>query len=171
MSIFDISLLVILAAFILNGLFKGIIRSLGHIVGLLIGAYVASHFYLALYEWGKHLANGHENVGKVVAFILLFVIVTRLVDWLFVLLEKLFKFVAVIPGSKYINNLLGAALGFLEGSLFLGLLIFVISKYAIIGNFFADQIAASRLAPFLLWVAKLAMPLLPEALKAIQSLV
>ena len=170
MSIFDISLIIILAAFVFNGLFKGVIRSVGHIIGLFVGAYVASHYYLVLFEWGKNLAAGHDNAGKVIAFVILFVLVARLVDFLFVLLEKLFKLVAIIPGSKYINNLLGAALGFLEGALFLGLIIFVISKYAIIGHFFGDQIVNSRIAPLLLKVANLAMPLLPEALKAIKSL-
>jgi len=114
MSIFDISLLIILAAFIFSGLFKGLIRSLGHIIGLLVGAYVASHYYLVIFEWGKNLAAGHDTVGKVITFIVVFAVVARLVDFIFFLLEKAFKFIAVIPGSKYINNLLGAVLGFLQ---------------------------------------------------------
>lgn len=171
MSIFDISLLIILGGFAVNGLFKGIIRLVGHFAGLIIGAYIASHFYLNLYEWGKSIANGHENIGKVLAFIILFIVVTRLVILVFDLIEKLFKFIAVIPGSKYINNLLGAALGFLEGAIFLGLILYVISRYAFIGNFFGDQLANSVIAPFLLNIVGIILPLLPEALKALKSLI
>ena len=171
MSIFDICLLVILAGFVFSGLFKGIIRLAGHFIGLIVGAYVASRFYLNLYEWGKAIANGHDNVGKVVAFIILFVVVTRLVILLFVLLEKLFNFIAVIPGSKYVNNLLGAALGFIEGSLFLGTILFVISRYSVIGDFFGDQLTKSVIAPFLLKIVDIILPLLPTALTALKSLI
>jgi membrane protein required for colicin V production len=171
MSNFDIALVVILAGFVLNGLFKGLIRLLGHIVGLIVGAYVASHYYLVVFEWGKNLANGRDNIGKIVAFIIVFVVVTRLVDYLFVFVEKFFKFLAVIPGSKYINNLLGGILGFIEGALFLGLILFVVSRYAFIGNFFGDQLINSQVAPFLLKIATLIMPVLPEALKALKALI
>lgn len=171
MSTFDIVLLIILGAFTVSGLFKGIIRIAGRLVGLVAGAYVASHFYLNLYEWGKNIANGHENAGKVVAFIILFVVVARLVALLFVLLEKLFNFIAVIPGSKYINNLLGALLGLLEGSLFVGLILYVISRYSFIGNFFADQLTESKVAPILLNAVDLILPLLPQALKALKSII
>jgi len=171
MSTFDIILLIILGAFTVSGLFKGIIRIVGRLVGLIAGAYIASRFYLNLYDWGKNIVNGHENAGKVIAFIILFVVVTRLVVWLFILLEKLFNFIAVIPGSKYINNLLGAVLGFLEGSLFLGLILFVISRYSLIGNFFGDQLTNSRIAPFLLKIVDIILPFLPEALKALKSII
>ncbi len=171
MSIFDISLLIILAGFVFNGLFKGLIRSLGHIIGLLVGAYVASHYYLAVFEWVKNLAAGHDTVGKVIIFILVFVVVTRLVDFIFLLLEKAFKFIAIIPGSKYINNLLGAILGFFGGAIFLGLILFVISKYALIGNFFGDQLVNSQIAPWLVKIASVIMPLLPSALKILKSII
>jgi len=171
MSIFDISLLVILAGFVINGLFKGLIRLFGHVVGLIIGAYIASHFYLFCYEWWKSIFNGHDAVGKVVTFIVLFVLVTRLMDFVFRLIEKLFNFIAIIPGSKYINNIAGAVLGFLEGSLFLGLIIFVISRYSLIGNFFGPQLTSSLIAPFLLKIVNIILPILPDALKALQSII
>ncbi|MFA5753909.1 MAG: CvpA family protein [Patescibacteria group bacterium] len=171
MSIFDISLIIILGGFIVNGLFKGLIRLLGHVVGIIIGAYAASHFYLVIYEWSKNIFNGHENVGKVVAFILLFIIVTRLTDWLFVLIEKIFKLVAIIPGSKYINNILGAALGFVEGALFLGLILFVVIRYTPVGATFAAQLAESVMVPFLLKIVRIILPILPDALKALKTIV
>jgi len=108
MSIFDITLLVILAGFVLNGLVKGIIRMVGHLIGLIVGAYVASNYYLYFYGWIQGWAAGHENLWKVLVFIIVFVLVARLVDFGFLLVEKIFKFIAIIPGSKYINNLIGA---------------------------------------------------------------
>ncbi len=171
MSTFDISLVIILLGFVLNGLFKGLIRLLGHVVGLIIGAYIASHFYLFFFEWWKSIFNGHDAVGKAVTFIVLFTLVTWVMDFVFKLIEKLFNLIAIIPGSKYINNVAGAVLGFLEGALFLGLIIFVISRYALIGNFFGSQLTTSVVAPFLLKIVNIILPILPDALKALQSII
>lgn len=177
MSIFDISLLVIIGGFVINGLFKGLIKILGNVVGLIIGAFVASHYYLAFYSWAlnwtwlRNVIGVHQNIGRVAAFILVFVITTRLVGVIFYLIEKFFDFIAVIPGSKYINNLLGGALGFLEGALFLGLIIYVASRYTLVGNFFGQQLTDSTVAPLLLKVVNIILPVLPEALKALKSVI
>lgn len=177
MSTFDIVLLVLIGGFVINGLFKGLIKLLGHLAGLIVGAYVASHFYLNFYallskwNWLKDWATDHENFAKVLAFIILFALVARLTALLFFVIEKIFNFIAVIPGSKYINNLLGAALGLLEGSLSVGLIIYVISRYTLISNFFGEQLTDSIVAPLLIKVVNIILPLLPEALKALRAII
>jgi membrane protein required for colicin V production len=171
MTIFDIVLAVILAASVFSGLRRGLIRSLGSIIGLIIGAYVASHFYLIFFEWGRSFAGSHEAVGKVAAFVILFIVVTSLTNLIFFLIEKVFNLLAIIPGSRYLNNILGALLGLLEGSLFLGLIVFVASRYALIGNLFGDSLAKSVIAPWLLRVVNIVLPVLPEALKALKSII
>ncbi len=171
MSIFDLSLVVILFVFVVNGLFKGLIRLLGHVIGLIIGAFIASHYYLLFFSWWGKIFNEHVAIGKVISFIVLFVVVSRLMDLAFKLVEKLFNLIAIIPGSKYINNIAGAVLGFLEGSLFLGLILFVISRYSLIGNFFGEQLTSSVVAPFLLKIVNIILPILPDTLKALQSVI
>lgn len=150
---------------------KGLIRSVGRIIGLIIGAFVASHFYLVFFEWGRSLAGSHEAVGKVIAFIALFIVASSLVNLIFFIIEKIFNFIAFIPGSRYLNNILGALLGLLEGSLFLGLIVFVASRYALIGQLFGDSLAQSIIAPWLLRVVNIILPVLPEALKALKSII
>lgn len=171
MGILDIVLLVLLAFFTICGLKKGLIRSLGNLVGVIIGAYVASHFYLQVFEWGRDWAGDHEALGKVIAFIVLFVAATSLTNFIFFLIEKIFNLLAFIPGSKYINNLLGGILGLLEGSLFLGLILYVASRYAFIAGSFGEKLTESIVAPWLVKVSGLIVPVLPEALKALQSLI
>ncbi len=171
MSIFDISLIIILGGFVLSGLFKGLIRTVGQIVGLFLGAYVASHYYLLLYARAQGLSGGHENVAKVVCFLVLFFVVAWLVDLLFRFLKKVFKFIAVIPGSKYLDNLFGAIFGFISGAIFLGIILLVIAKYSMLGNFFGDQVVNSKLAPFLVLIAEVTTPFLSQALLALKSLI
>ncbi|MGE5425957.1 MAG: CvpA family protein [Bacillota bacterium] len=171
MSYFDIALLVIVAGFVFNGLSKGLIRLLGNIVGLIAGAFIASRFYLQFFEWSQNLFGARENLGKVISFIVVFILVTIAVDWIFVIIEKIFNLISIIPFTKFINNLAGAALGFLEGSLAIGLVLFVASRYAWIGSLFGDHLVSSQLVPFFLRIVNLIMPVLPSALKALQSLV
>lgn len=177
MSTFDIVLLILVGVFAINGLFKGLIKLIGNLAGLIVGAYIASHFYLIFFNWLSSwdwlmnwLAN-HENSAKVLAFIILFVLVAKLTAILFLIVERIFNFIAVIPGSKYLNNLLGAILGLLEGSLSVGLIIYVISRYTLISNFFGEQLTSSVIAPLLLKVVNIILPLLPDALKALQAII
>lgn len=171
MSYFDMGLLVVIAGFVFNGLAKGMIRLLGQIVGLIIGAYVASHFYLTFYKWGESMVNWGENTEKFLAFTILFILVTSLIGVVFVMIEKLFDLISIIPFTKTINKLLGGVLGLLEGSLALGLLIYVASRYAWIGGFMGTNLTNSHVAPILMKVAYIVVPVLPDALKALQSII
>lgn len=171
MSYFDIALLVIISATTLNGLSKGLIRLLGKLAGLLVGIFIASHFYLQFYQWSQGIFAGRESLGKVVSFIVVFVLVTLVVNWAFVIIEKIFKLISIIPFTGLINRLLGGALGFLEGSLFIGMILFVVSKYAWIGSLFGDYLVSSQMAPFFLSVVNIVVPILPSTLKALQSLI
>jgi hypothetical protein len=96
-----------------------------------------------------------------------------LVDVVFKLLEKIFNILAIIPGSKYLNNIAGAVLGFLEGALFLGLIIFIASRYASLGNLLGlgEKLGDSIIVPILLKVVYFVLPFLPEALRLLKNLV
>jgi len=171
MSYFDIGLLVILLIFVGNGLAKGLIRLLGQVVGLIVASYVASHFYLTFYQWGQDMVNWGEGTEKFLSFLIVFVLVTSLVGIVFIIIEKIFNLIAIIPFTKTINRLLGGALGLLEGSLSLGLILFVAVRYAWIGGFFGSQLVESKVAPLMIKVANIVMPFLPEALKALKSII
>jgi len=171
MSYFDIGLIVITLIFVANGLRKGLIRLLGQVVGLIIASYVASHFYLTFYEWGKDMVSFSEGTEKFLAFIILFILVTSVIGIVFVAIEKIFDLISIIPFTKTINRLLGGALGLLEGSLALGLILFVAARYAWVGGLFGSQLVNSKVAPWLINVANIVMPFLPEALKALKSII
>jgi uncharacterized membrane protein required for colicin V production len=171
MSYFDIGLLVVIGGFVFNGLAKGMIRLLGQIVGLIIGAYVASHFYLTFYKWGESMVNWGENTEKFLSFTILFVLTTSLIGFVFVMIEKLFDLISIIPFTKTINRLLGGALGLLEGSLALGLLLYVASRYALISGFMGANLTNSHVAPILVKVTNIIVPVLPDALRALQSII
>ncbi|MEI6835843.1 MAG: CvpA family protein [Candidatus Falkowbacteria bacterium] len=171
MSYFDIGLLVILAGFIGNGLAKGLIRLLGQVVGLIIASYVASHFYLVFYDWAKNWTGFSMGTEKFLSFVILFVVVAGVVSVAFILIEKIFDLISIIPFTKLINRLLGGILGFIEGALALGLILFVAARYAWIGSLMGGQLVSSHVAPWLIKVATIIMPFLPEALKTLKSII
>lgn len=171
MSYFDIALIIIVAAFTINGFIKGFIKLLGKIVALVIGIFAASHFYLQFYEWAQSFFAPREALGKVVSFIVVFIVLTVIINFIFILIEKVFKLISIIPFTKLINNILGAALGFVEGALSIGIILFVVSKYAWIGSLFGNKLIASQLAPFFIKMVNIIMPILPQALKTIQSII
>jgi len=171
MSIFDVVLLISLAGFVFYGIFFGLIRTFGTFAGVLVGAFLASRFYLPVSDWLSSLFFGYNNLGKVLVFILLFSLFNRLTGFLFYLLDRAFNIISIIPFLKTFNRLGGAILGFITGSLILGLILYVASRYSLIESLFGHWLVDSKVAPFLLKVANLLLPLLPEVLKKLQSLI
>jgi uncharacterized membrane protein required for colicin V production len=167
MSYFDIGLVVILAGFLGNGLHKGLIRLLGQVVGLIVASYVSSHFYLTFYQWGGEMVNWSEGVEKFLSFLILFILVTSIIGAVFVVIEKLFNLVSIIPFTKLINRLLGGAVGLLEGSLSLGLILLVAANF----HLFNSQITASKVTPWLIKIAEAVMPFLPKIFDGLKAVI
>jgi membrane protein required for colicin V production len=167
----DVVLLIVLFGFVFYGLFFGFIRSLGSLVGVLVGAILASRLYLIVFDWFQDFFMGHDNLGKVVVFIILFTLINRLVGILFYIIEKVFNLLTIIPFLKTINRLLGAVFGFITGGFFIGLILYVANKYAFIEHWVGKWLVDSFLAPIFLKFANYLLPLLPEMLKKLQSLI
>lgn len=167
MSIFDLSLILVLVGFAINGLFRGLIKMIGAILAFILGIFFASRLYLPFYEWGSNYISGQENILKIISFIILLLLISKLVELFFVFLEKVFKLAAFIPGTKLINNILGAIFGFILGSLFLGAIIYILSRYLDFSGSITNLIEVSSIAKFLLSVNSIILPLLPNAFKSI----
>jgi membrane protein required for colicin V production len=171
MVLFDTILIVILAGFVFYGLFKGIIKMLGSLAGLVIGAWLASHYYVDFANWLSQFNIGTDYILKIISFIFLFALISKLVSLAFSLLEKLLHLIFLIPFVKTLDRLLGALLGLAIGSISIGLILFVISKYVPASTDLANWLINSEVAPLFLRVARILMPLLPEALKLITGII
>ena len=166
MAIFDIVLLIIFAGFVFYGLFFGLIRTLGSLLGAVIGLWLTFIFYLTVFDWIRNLFFGYELFGKAITFIILFTLINRLIGFIFALLDRTFDLLSVIPFLKTINRLAGALLGFIEGGLVLGLILLYISQTSLGG-----WLDGSQVAPFLIKFSKVIMPLLPGLLDKIKEVV
>jgi uncharacterized membrane protein required for colicin V production len=167
----DLILVALLGFFIAYGLFYGLIRTFGVFAGVILGAIIASRTYIMVADWIEPVFFGYNNLGKVLTFIILFTAINRLVGFLFYLLDKTFKIISILPFLKTFNRLGGGIMGFVTGSLTLGLVIYVTSRYSFLTHWFGQLLADSQIAPFMLKVNNLLLPLLPEFLKKLQSLI
>jgi uncharacterized membrane protein required for colicin V production len=170
MSAFDIVLIVFLVLCALRGLTTGLIKAVGSFFGIIGGAFFASHFYLTVFPYVQKVFAGYDNIGRVSCFVVIFIISAWIINMLFMMLDKTFNLLAIIPFMKSINRLAGGILGLLVGAIILGLLIYVAAKYAPAGTMVGNWLLNSQIAPWLLIVAKILMPLLSVSLKNIQSI-
>lgn len=167
----DIALLLILAGFVFYGLFFGLIKVFGSLAGVVVGAWAASRIYLLVFAWLKSLAFGYDDLGKIISFILCFIIINRLICLAFALLDRTFNLISVIPFLKTINRLGGLVIGFIEGGLVVGLLLYVIGRYTMAQSFLGPFLLKSQLAPFFLQFMAVLKPLLPALLKQLHSVI
>lgn len=129
MLIVDIILIVILASFVVSGSRNGFIETLGNLVGAVIG-------FLAARAWSPWLGSivgiilpGRAGIARLIAFVIIFIIVDRLVGFLFKLADTLLKIVTRLPIISSINALLGAIIGFAEGIVLVGSSVYLIITY------------------------------------------
>jgi uncharacterized membrane protein required for colicin V production len=168
MSIFDFFLLIILASFVWFGFWFGLIHTFGVLIGIIAGTFVAGLWYDYLAKWTLFIFGGNLNLARVICFIIIFIAINRLVGFVFYLINKIFKFLSIIPFLKTINRLAGAVLGFIEGVLVLGLILYVTLRYPF-WTWLNQAIASSKIASYLITIAKILKLLLPEALKRVKD--
>ncbi len=168
MSWFDLSLAVIIGGFTLFGFWFGFVHTAGSLLGTLAGAYVASRYYEMAAQWLTHITGWQGNTARVIMFVLILFAVSRLIGFLFFIVDKFLSFLTNLPFISSLNRVLGAALGFLEGVMTLGLFLFFVERFPVSEKFMI-MVAESELAPKLRAVADVFIPLLPEALKLLQS--
>ena len=167
MSFVDIVLLIILGGFTLFGLWFGAIHTFGALLGTIAGAFVAGHKFAVIALFFQEKFGGSLPVWKVVAFLLIFTIINRLIGLLFYILEKIFHLLAIIPFLKTINRLAGAILGLIEGALIIGLTLHIAGVIPLASWFTAKILIPSEVAQYLLGTARVLLPLIPETLRVL----
>ena len=168
LSIVDLVLILIIAAFAFFGLFFGFIHTLGSLLGTVLGVFLASRLIDPVYEaYGWLLGGG--AVGKVIMFVILFVLISRLVGLMFWFLEKTFNLLKIIPFAKTINRLLGAVLGFLEGVLVVAVVVYIALQFIHAGAL-EQTLRSSPVVIHLLYIVDVIKFLFPQQLKQLKEI-
>src|SRR6056297_1995577 len=164
MTIFDLVLLFLWAGFVFYGFFFGLIRTLGSLLGIIVGAWLASVFYLDFFNLIKPWCFGLDNLGKIIAFLILFLIITKLVSILVSIVDRAFDIISIIPFLKTINRMTGAILGFFEGAVVLGLLLYALALLSSFSGTVGGWLVNSQVTIFLIKTISTIIPFLESVL-------
>lgn len=170
MAILDIALLIIIAGFVFYGLFFGLIRTVGSLLGLIIGLWLATLLYEPVFAMLHNLAFGFDSIGRSIAFFILFTIINRLVVLLFALLDRTFDFFSIIPFLKTINRLAGAVFGLIESGFLLGFIWYIIQSYPVLAAFIDKFDTGSKIMPYLIRFVEILRPIFPNLLDKLKEL-
>ena len=168
LTILDFILILILFFFTFSGFWFGLIHALGVLVGTIVGVLVAGQYFEWLADLAQPIFGDNENLAKIVAFIVIFIIVNRLVGLLFWLLNKVFKTLSIIPFLKTINRLAGAIFGAVSGIILVAVLLVFGIKFPF-AEFLLPAIENSQVADWLLSVGKIILPFLPKVIEEAKS--
>lgn len=168
MSLFDIILLCIIGGFALFGLWFGFMHTLGSLLGTFLGIFLAFRYYPWLGGLLMKWTGWEGNIANVVMFILAFLIINRLVGIFFWLVGKSTDVVTKLPLIGSLNRILGLALGFFEGVVTVGVILYFVEQYPVSEKLVA-AIATSQVAPYTIGTAAILLPMVPIALKALDK--
>ena len=169
LTILDFVLIIILFFFAFGGFFFGLIHAVGAVVGTVAGIIVASNYFQVLVDWVGMPFGLSENWVRIISFALIFIVVNRLVGFIFWLIEKFVK-IGIIPFVKTINRVGGLIFGLIEGALILGIALVFVVKFPLAG-FLIPAIEASELAKWLFGVGAWLLPLLPGIFEQAKTLI
>jgi membrane protein required for colicin V production len=127
----DIAILVILGAFLIKGLLRGLLKEACSLIGLLLGAFLAFRFHAPLAEGLAQSFNFPLPVCVIVAFLLIFLATSLVFAVLGYLLSKVVKLLFL--GG--LNRVAGGLFGLVQGGVLLALVLFGVSMIQLPGPF------------------------------------
>ena len=163
MNWWDIILLVILAYFVYRGARAGFIMTIAWFIGIVGGAWVAGHYYSNLAQIIIERIGVSVMTAIVVSFIVLYIAANIVISIIARIITMVFR---LIPLATTTNRLIGAFVGLLEGALFIGLILWVMSLFPI-QTAWAKSLDQSQVAKYFIATSKYVQPLLPKELSSV----
>lgn len=157
MNPFDVVIIIILSCCLVAGFFRGLIKGLASIIGVLGGFYAAYTYYV---EVAKLLSGWISDFGylNIVSFLIIFCGVFIIISILGVVIRYLLKTVSL----GWVDRICGAGFGAIIGILIVSVLLIVLTAFLPKG---APFIKNSILSPHVTLVAEKMVKAVPENMK------
>ncbi len=170
MSILEIVLLFVAGGFALYGMMLGLIQSIGSLLGLFVGFAVATRYVDGIAHFLTPFFGGNEIAATITGFILLFVIASKLVGIIFLIIDKIFRIASLIPGLQLLNRLGGFLLGLLEGIIVVGIILNVLTHLPVSAGT-ASTVNDSTVLRLMVGTSKIVSAFYPSAFQRIEGVV
>ena len=159
MNWLDIVIAIILVINLFVGLKAGLIKMLVSLAGLILGIFLAGHYYQVLADRLTFISS--DKAAGIVAYVVILIVVMIVATIIAWLLSKVVS--AIMLG--WLNHLGGAILGTIIAGIFVGAILAIWAKYGGGG----DTISNSFLGGFLVDKFPLVLALLPGEFDTIRS--
>lgn len=143
MNFFDIAILVVLAAFLIKGVVRGLLKELCSLLGVLVGAVLAFCFHDSLADLLVQTFRWFPPTAAVIVAFLAFFLITIL---FFAILGRLLSRFVNLLFMGGLNRVAGAFFGLAEGAVLLAVILFAFSLRPLPG-FVQKSYNGSELAP------------------------
>jgi membrane protein required for colicin V production len=157
MNSLDIIIISILGYCLIRGIFRGLIKELSSIVGVLAGVYLASSYYPVL---GGILSRWMSNTAyrDILSFLILFFVVLLIVGILGVIIKYLLK----ISAAGWLDRLLGTIFASIKGILIASVILLTLTAFLPQGT---GLIKDSTMAPHIMQISNEIVGIVPDKMK------
>ncbi|MFH0853108.1 MAG: CvpA family protein [bacterium] len=169
MTLFDFILILVLFGFTWFGFWAGLIKTFGSLIGVFVGAFFSGLWYQPMSGFIEPFIGGNGVIADVVGFILVYMIATQLFGIAVLLINKAFNIFAIVPGMKLLNRMGGGILGFIEGTLLIGIVLQFISRLPL-SDAWIERLAESDVVGYFAGLTGWLVPLFPKALEGLTSI-
>ncbi len=158
MNGFDIFVLIVVAVCLVSGFFRGLIREVSGIIGIIAGFYGAATYYPSVMPYVTAWI-AKPWLTKLICFFVLFVGVLLFVGLFAFLIRKLLSIIFL----GWVDRTFGLVFGFLKGVLICSVVFMVLSLFIPGGS---SLVKGSQTAPYLIQVVNVLSELVPGNLRA-----
>lgn len=157
MNAFDIFIVIIMLYCVIRGIFRGLIKELSAIIGVLGGFYAAYTYYtyisMFLSRWISNTA--YQNIlGFLILFFGVFIIVS--------ILGVIIKYLLNIAFLGWVDRICGAGFGAIKGTLIVSVILIALTTFLPKG---APVIKNSLLAPHIMMISQGMVKVVPKDMK------
>lgn len=142
MNIFDIAILIVLGAFLVKGLLRGLVRELCTLFGLASGSLIAFGYHVEFGDWMADHFSLPASWCQGLAFVVLFLTALLLFGLVGLVLTRYVKLLYV--GG--LNRVIGGILGLGQGMLLLAVVLYALSTRPLPGGL-SDHLEHAKLSP------------------------
>lgn len=122
MNLVDVILGIFILAFLINGIIKGFISSVVHLLGLIIAVFLIGKIgYDVRIALMEKFTIG-ETIATIIAYILIFLVIMLIAKIVIMILHKIVTFLNL----KFLDRILGGLFGILNGILILAILLIIL---------------------------------------------
>ena len=122
MNLIDVILGIFILIFVINGIRKGFIASVLHVLGLLVALFLIAKIGYEVRIALMEQFTMNATIATIIAYILIFLVIMLIAKIIIVILKKIVTFLNL----KFLDRILGALFGILSGILILAILLIIL---------------------------------------------